>query len=230
LIEGYGVVNSSGDTALDKTLDAATSVLGVFTPGFGDFIYKRMQYEKSKEKWDEVGELPRKKSGATWAGGEVDIPAFFGLKRSRQDLSSGQSWALKDGLKNAAQAGNDLTRELNTNFNLTDDDKQNVLDKFVKAQDKKVGAYKELHSLVDSYKTLYGDNFVDAFYSEVKNLRGVDKKNIDNVINNVYEPFVFKPSNKVLQETRPGIPYAEFIEVNKALQGNLIEDPKKKDD
>jgi hypothetical protein len=33
-----------------------------------------------------------------------------------------------------------------------------------------------------------------------------------------------------LQETRPGIPYAEFIEVNKALQGNLIEDPKKKDD
>lgn len=230
LIEGYGVVTSSGDTALDKTLDATKSVVGVFTPGFVDFILKNREYEKSKEKWGEVGELPRKKSGATWAGGEVDMPAFFGLKRSRQDLSSGQAWALKDGLKNAAQAGNNLTRELNTNFNLTDDDKEAVLKDYIKAQDKKIGAYKELHSLVDSYKTLYGDNFVDAFYNETRKLKGVDKKNIDNVINNVYEPFVFKPSTKVLKETRPGIPYEQFINIDRSLRGTSIEQPKKKDD
>ena len=105
-----------------------------------------------------------------------------------------------------------------------------MLKDYIKAQDKKIGAYKELHSLVDSYKTLYGDNFVDAFYNETRKLKGVDKKNIDNVINNVYEPFVFKPSTKVLKETRPGIPYEQFINIDRSLRGTSIEQPKKKDD
>jgi len=224
LLDGVDRLRSD-DPVYKKVIAAGEYAIGPFVPGFATAINKSYQYSKSKEKADQFGGEPRKKGGASTIAGEQDLLAGIGFKRQRFDITNSVKNSLKSPLKRASTAGRDLTYELNNNYNLTEEDKPAIEELYLDAQRNKLGAYQELKSLTDSYKSLFGADYVSKFQKAIK-LSGIpdgQAKHINNASSNIFEPYLFKPSENITLESRPALPWGYFNDVFTELGGSAIE-------
>ena len=229
LLEGVDKLRSD-DPVYKKIVAAGEYAIGPFTPGFITQYNKANEYSKAKEKTEQFGGEPRKKGGASTIPGETDLLANIGLKRQRFDITNSVKYALKSPLKRANTAGRDLTYELNTNYNLMEGDVPEIKKLYMGAQKDKLDAYQELKSLTDSYKSLLGPKYGTAFQQALK-LSGIPEnqfKHVNNASSNIFEPYLFTPSDNITYESQPVLPWDYFNEVYTTLGGSSIEKQKTK--
>ena len=97
---------------------------------------------------------------------------------------------------------------------------------YLDSQEYKLGAYQELRSLTDAYKELLGADYGEDFYAAL-NLAGYSSeqiKDINNASNNIFEPYLFKPSENITFQSRPQIPWSYFNKVYRGLAGTTVEE------
>lgn len=193
-------------------------VIDVFTPGIVDFIQKRLEYERSMEKVGD-GVFPRgeaiKRGYATFKEGEVDAPAFIGLKRQRLDLTAGTRFNINPILKEIQQAGSQLEYEL-TDPNLTDPARVNEL--YEDAQKRKLKASQKLKSILDEYKTVYGDSFETELFRGLSMDGAFDvNRNTTNSIaeslGNMFVPYDLKPKPGYEMLSQAPIDYDALMQI-----------------
>ncbi|MDA7674498.1 hypothetical protein N8704_01305 [bacterium] len=224
LKQGYDKMTSN-DPVYRKAVLAGEAILKPFVPGFVTNINKALDYSKSKAKADEFGGEARKKGGSTLIPGEVDFLSSIGLKRERFDITNSVKYALKSPLIRSSGAGKDLTYELNTNYNLTEEDIPDIKQMYLDSQEYKLGAFQELKSLTDSYKEILGPDFGNEFYKAI-DLAGFNPKqreDITSAARNTFQPYTFSPSKNITYESRPALPWDFFDAVNRELGGTKVE-------
>ena len=225
LLTGYDRLTSD-DPVYRKAIYAAEALLKPIEPGAYTQYKKSREYDKAKAKAEQFGGEARKKGGSTFIPGEVDLLANIGLKRQRFDITNSVKYALKSPLNRAKRAGSDLTYELNSNYNLMAEDIPDIEQMYLDSQEYKLGAYQELRSLTDSYKEVLGADYGEDFYAAL-DLAGYSSeqiKDINNASNNIFEPYLFKPSENITFQSRPQIPWGYFNKVYRGLAGTKVEE------
>ena len=213
---------------------AIEPLTGLFTPGIVTELTKRMEYEKSLEK--NQGQYAEKAGLYSWPEGDVDTPAFFGFKEQRLDLTAGTNFAVRPILYEIEGAGSGLN-ELLRDPNLTEEDSEEVVRRYVNAQKERLGGYQKLNSLLNDYKALYGDTYKEDLENAITlNQMGVLNKKLDNHLTNgmytdpstgkmvgYFEPFVLRKTDMQTRLRSP-IPFEKLDNIYKALSGTTIEE------
>jgi hypothetical protein len=121
-------------TLMDYTLDLAD-------PGWGRFIEKYQNYKNSG----------MTKSYNTINPGDVDLPAFLGVRRQRTDLSNAVRFNLNPKFAEIDQASRRMKRFLD-NPNLTDPDE--IYEEYKDSQKSRLDSFKDLRSMIELYKDI----------------------------------------------------------------------------
>lgn len=234
------ITSLSGDRFKDEQDPQENIIRGLeplttlFTPGIITELTKRMEYEKSLEK--NQGLYAEKTGLYNWPEGDVDVPAFFGLKDQRLDLTAGTNFAVRPVLYEIEGAGSSLN-ELLRDPNLTQEDSPEIARRYMNAQKEKLGGYQKLNSLIRDYKVLYGDTFESDFQNAITlNQMGALNPNLDNHIQNAlyedpdtgemvgyFEPYVL-PQTDMQTRLRSPIPFDTLINIYDKLNGTTIEE------
>lgn len=215
----FGAV-AAGD--VQRLKEVVSPAIDVFTPGFLDFINRRLEYENSLDKYSPLGLDPRKKGGATFIKEEVDIPAALGLKRQRMDLTAGTNFAIKPALARIKKAGDSFEKEINRDPNLTDS--EYLFDRFKFAQKDRAKGFQQLKSVLESYQDLYGD----SFYKELD--RGItmggaykgkkqDYNLFASALQNSFIPYELNETNVARLLTLPPLEREKYYSLFRNLNG-----------
>lgn len=206
----------------------------LFTPGILTEVTKRMEYEKSLEK--NQGQYAEKAGLYNWPEGDVDVPAFFGLKDQRLDLTAGTNFAVRPILYEIEGAGSGLN-ELLRDPNLTEEDSEEVVRRYVNAQKERLGGYQKLNSLLNDYKALYGDTYKEDIENAITlDQMGVLNKKLDNHLTNgmytdpntgkmvgYFEPYLLRKTDMQTRLRSP-IPWKTLESIYDNLNGTTIEE------
>lgn len=217
----------------DQVIAALEPLTGLFTPAILTEITKRQEYDKSLQK--NQGEYAEKAGLYNWPEGEVDTPAFFGMKRQRLDLTAGTNFAVRPLLQEIDGVGNTL-KELLRNPNLTQEDVPEIRSRYMNAQKQRLGGYEKLRSLLQDYKTLYGDGYEQELQKGITlDQMGQLSANMDNHLNNAmyvdprtgedvgyFEPFVLRRQDIQGRMNTP-IPWDDLSNIYNTLNGTTIE-------
>lgn len=123
-----------GRSIMDFTVD-------FLDPGWGRFIEKYQNYKNSG----------MTKSYNTINPGDVDLPAFLGVRRQRTDLSNAVRFNLNPKFAEIDQANKRMRRYLD-NPNITDPDE--IYEEYKDSQRARLDAFKDLRSMVELYKDI----------------------------------------------------------------------------
>ena len=202
-------------------------LIDVFTPGFVTLINKRLEYEKS------LNEKGKKKSGAYFTEGEVDLAASLGLKRDRLDITAGTQFNINPLIQEINTAGSELEYNLRSDPNyarglFSGQDSSVVTNDFLKAQDKRLAGYQKLTSLMEDYSAIYGDDVFGSVVESLtdkgrKSLRGDTGTVINNALDNFFDPYQLK-EKYYFEDMEIPIDYDEIFSIYDDLQGSGILD------
>lgn len=237
---------------------ALEPLFDVLTPGIVDLANRRAEYnkyiiEKQRQKGEDVntnllvdygitledapeGMVVEKKGYAAFPEGEVDGLAAMGIKRQRLDLTAGTPFAVKPLLSEIENVGQSLNEKLRSPV-ISEDDKEDLVRRYITAQKQRLIGYEKLKALVDNYKTLYGDEFEDIFFNSMykkgaQPLTGSQESFLADVLyknkktgenTGYFTPYQFKLTDEQ-KMNELNIPIERFDEIYKALNGNMIED------
>lgn len=182
-LDGYKELTSEREEALPAVLGSEKlgtvlkHVAKPFTPGFVDFLMKRMDYASNKEAaalknrtmggHPEVGVLsdygytmddsPKYLSEYSREG---SIAAALGIRPQRLDITAGMRRQLLPIIKDIEGSKKDVTYLLN-NPNLTNP--KEIVDTFIKSQEKRLGDFQELRNITQAYdEVLSSSHLKDA--------------------------------------------------------------------
>jgi len=110
-------------------------------PGWGKFFEKYQNYKNSG----------MTKSYNTINPGDVDLPAFLGVRRQRTDLSNAVRFNLNPKFAEIDQASRRMKRFLD-NPNLTDPDE--IYEEYKDSQKSRLDSFKDLRSMIELYKDI----------------------------------------------------------------------------
>lgn len=218
----------------EQIIKALEPLTTLFTPGIVTEFTKRMEYEKSLEK--NQGQYAEKAGLYNWPEGDVDVPAFFGLKDQRLDITAGTNFALRPVLYEIEQTGSGIT-ELLRDPNLTQEDSPEIVRQYMNAQKQRLGGYQKLNSLLRDYQAIYGDTFEDDLQNAITlDQMGVLSPTLDNHLQNAlykdpttgemigyFEPFAL-PETDIQKRLRSPIPFDTLTDIYNSLDGTTIEE------
>lgn len=251
-------------TAIDGIADALSPMSTLITPGFVDLLNRRADYNKSIAQKQELAGQPSSRSLAQRAGlslrdappgiypeksflaqfpeGEVDLPASFGMKRQRLDLTAGMNFAVNPLLGEIKGAGSGLY-DLLKKSNLMQEDQDKIVSEYVDAQRQTLKGYEKLRALMKNYQSLFGDSFYEELDKGLtlkgdKTTSGLDEEIISNslAINpftgkdvGYFQPFVLK--DRDIYETKgTPIPWQRLDDIYFNLEGAAIDSIVEEDD
>ena len=198
------------------------------------FINRRLEYEKSLAK--NQGQFAEKdKSYAKFAEGEVDLPAFFGLRRQEHDITASTPYAINALVGEINNAGSRLKEKLQEET-LTQDDRQELLRRFMVANKERLIGYEKLQAVLEDYEALYGDDFENKLERgiSVKGSKDIPSKTFEHIGNALYfnpqtgtrtgffEPFEFD-NQDIFKIQQLQIPVDEFNNITRNLRGTAID-------
>tara|TARA_R100000742_G_C4279238_1_gene103327 strand:+ start:1916 stop:5698 length:3783 start_codon:yes stop_codon:yes gene_type:complete len=207
-------------------LGSIVAALGsTITPGTIDFILKRKKFYDSQEKLGEGREVNQ--YGFTIAPGEVDFPAFFGLRRQKLNLSQGLGYNTGEHIKNMRKSKSIFSNKIR-DFSVSDPDK--VYDAYKKSQIEKLKHNQRLRTTVRAYKALGMDegDMYRALIKEGALSPQVARDEFEEIIladKNKFRPDIIDPSLIRYSElgSKTPIPIDKIMELNKKLQNLKID-------
>ncbi len=224
LIDGKRIQKEGGPTLTGQAKAAISPIVKVITPKFMDLAFKRAEYEKSLEKYGDYAIKPN--SLATWPEGEVDLPATFGIKKQRMDLTAGTRYAINPVISAIDGASSKLNKYIKSNPNLNVDDVDNLTKLYEETQLGRASEYERLKAILENYQTLYGDRyneFMDKGLSVDggKEISSTTENHMSNALQSYFEPYEMPKTDmqKVLQSP---IPYELFDEIYRDYEGAYI--------
>ena len=234
-------------TTMGKIQKAVGIAVDPFKPGVLNFLEKRRNYEQTKAGTSKIisplfgdfGEGKNLPEGVTPSsftisgydqtfGGDVGLPAFFGVRNQRLDMTAGLKYALDPSLRKIKGADAGFVRTISDPTLYSEADADTIFDAYKDSQRQRLGGFQELKALTDNYRSLFGEDYAREIVKGLK-LRGKKDisddvwKNLNLASSNYYIPTF--PSFGVSQRrTNAPIPRERIIELYQALQGNRIED------
>lgn len=256
-LEPSMITKSMIDLVNGKTYEDETSLMGKiqkgvktaidpFVPGVASYLEKRYNYEQSKKdsmkivspfagNFGDGANLPEGITPSSFTisgydqtfGGDVGIPAFFGVRNQRLDMTAGIQYALNPTIgkiKNSDRSFYDFIR----NQALTPEDSPEIYKEYKDTQKKRLNGFQELKALSDNYRTLFGDNYAGEIAKGItmRGKKGVDR-DVWNYLNmaasNYFAPSM--PDFGIAQRaSRAPIPYNDISKLYFRLNGTKIEE------
>ena len=201
-------------------------LIELFTPGAWNQIVKYNQYTSSKEKQDLVNQDPYKKGYSTFYSGEVDVPAAFGLRRQRADITASIPFAIEPNIADIRGLPGKMTNKI-SDPSITDPEE--VYNVFYDSQKSKIKSMEKIRNLMKTYKTLLGDNYLnDVGYGlsrmGSKPIDSTTREIVGQADNNVYSPFVYNLTPAIMQLSRTPIPVDKMNELVQKYNGTVLEE------
>lgn len=234
-------------TMMGKIQKAAAIAVDPFVPGVANYLKKRYQYEQTKADSSKIvspfvfdfGEGKNLPEGITPAsftisgydqtfGGDVGLPAFFGVRNQRLDLTGGMKFAINPTLTKIRNSDRKVQQLIADPTLYSDADADTLYNAYVDTQRQRLSGFQELKSLADSYRALFGDDFSKEIVKGMK-LRGEKKvpedvfRNLNLASSNYFIPSLpqFGPSERM---TFAPIPYQRIFKLRDILDGTQIEE------
>ena len=198
-------------------------LLSTFTPGTVDFFVKRQKFLESREARGEGQEVNQYGFGIN--PGEVDFPAFFGIKRQKANLSDSFSFATNKPIGDMRRAKSRFTNKIR-DYSVTNPDE--IYDAYKESQKNKLKHAQRLRGLVKAYRTL-GMDEADMYTSLTKDglLEGREDEFKDIIFadQNIFMADEIPEQSILLGEieTRKKIPYNRIYELYSNLTGKEID-------
>ena len=198
-------------------------LLSTFTPGTVDFFVRRQKFLESKEARGEGEEVNQYGFGIN--PGEVDFPAFFGIKRQKANLSDSFSFATNKPIGDMRRAKSRFTNKIR-DYSVTNPDE--IYDAYKESQQNKLKHAQRLRGLVKAYRTL-GMDEADMYESLTKGglLEGREDEFKDVIFadQNIFMADEIPEQSILLGEieTRKKIPYNRIYELYSNLTGKEID-------
>jgi hypothetical protein len=237
-----GANYSNEPSIMGKIQNGLNIALGPVTPGVANFLKKRYNYEQTKAdankfvspfigNFGDGGNLPEgigpgdfTISGSDQAfGGDVGIPAFFGLRNQRLDLTARVNSAINPSINKIDRSGNIFTEALK-DVNLS---QREIYDAYVKSQQQRIAGYQELKSINDSFESLFGDDYVPEmikalrFRNPAADIPEQKLEFLTNARTNTFQAGV--PDYRRAQSySGVQIPYENILNFYRALNGTKI--------
>jgi len=234
-------------TTMGKIQKAASIAIDPFKPGVLNFLEKRRNYEQTKAGSSKIispffgdfGEGKNLPEGVTPSsftisgydqtfGGDVGLPAFFGVRNQRLDMTAGLKYALDPSLRKIKGADTGFIRTISDPTLYTEADSDTIFDAYKNSQIQRLAGFQELKALTDNYRALFGEDYAREMVKGLK-LRGKKTisddvwKNLNLAASNYYTPTY--PSFGISQRrTNVPIPRDRILKLYQALQGNRIEE------
>ena len=220
-LEAY---RGKGAVADESALAPITRVLlSTFTPGTVDFFVKRQKFLESREARGEGQEVNQYGFGIN--PGEVDFPAFFGIKRQKANLSDSFSFATNKPIGDMRRAKSRFTNKIR-DYSVTNPDE--IYDAYKESQQNKLKHAQRLRGLVKAYRTL-GMDEADMYTSLTKDglLEGREDEFKDIIFadQNIFMADEIPEQSILLGEVETGkkIPYDRIYELYSNLTGKEID-------
>jgi hypothetical protein len=241
LVDGKTYSNEPG--IMGKIQNGLSIAVGPLTPGVANFLNKRKAYEQTKgDTWKLVSPLMGDFSDsenlpegigpgdftisgyAQTFGGEVGIPAFFGLRNQRLDLTARAKYALQPSINKINNSSRIFTDGLKP-INAT---KREIYDAYVKSQRQRLNGFQELKSINDSFGALFGEDYGREMVKALKFRTGdpVSKQTADllnDTRQNIFRPGVPDYGRAEYYSGAP-IPYDSILAFFKHINGTKIEE------
>ena len=198
-------------------------LLSTFTPGTVDFFVRRQKFLESKEARGEGEEVNQYGFGIN--PGEVDFPAFFGIKRQKANLSDSFSFATNKPIGDMRRAKSRFTNKIR-DYSVTNPDE--IYDAYKESQQNKLKHAQRLRGLVKAYRTL-GMDEADMYESLTKGglLEGREDEFKDVIFadQNIFMADEIPEQSILLGEVETGkkIPYNRIYELYSNLTGKEID-------
>ena len=198
-------------------------LLSTFTPGTVDFFVRRQKFLESKEARGEGEEVNQYGFGIN--PGEVDFPAFFGIKRQKANLSDSFSFATNKPIGDMRRAKSRFTNKIR-DYSVTNPDE--IYDAYKESQQNKLKHAQRLRGLVKAYRTL-GMDEADMYESLTKGglLEGREDEFKDVIFadQNIFMADEIPEQSILLGEVETGkkIPYDRIYELYSNLTGKEID-------
>ena len=198
----------------------------LFTPGFLNQYLKYNKYQNSKSKQDLINQDPYKKGYSTFYSGEVDLPAAFGLRRQRADITASIPFAIDPNITDIRGLPGKMTNKI-SDPSITDPEE--VYNVFYDSQQSKIKSMEKIRNLMKTYKSLLGDNYLaEVGYGLSKmGSRTIDsttREIVGQADNNVYSPFVYNLTPAITQLSRTPIPMDKMNELVQKYNGTVLEE------
>lgn len=256
-LEPSMITKSFMDLVDGKTYEDETSLMGKiqkglktaidpFVPGVASYLQKRYNYEQSKKdsmkivspfvgSFGDGANLPEGITPSSFTisgydqmfGGDVGIPAFFGVRNQRLDMTAGIQYALNPTLGKIRNSDNSFY-DFIRNQALTEEDIPEIYKAYKDTQRKRLGAFQELKALSDNYRTLFGNQYAGEIAKGIT-MRG--KKDVADdtwgylnmAASNYFAPSM--PDFGIAQRaSRAPIPYTDINKLYFRLDGTKIEE------
>tara|TARA_R100000322_G_scaffold162546_1_gene125371 strand:+ start:47 stop:3610 length:3564 start_codon:yes stop_codon:yes gene_type:complete len=198
-------------------------LLSTFTPGTVDFFVRRQKFLESREARGEGQEVNQYGFGIN--PGEVDFPAFFGIKRQKANLSDSFSFATNKPIGDMRRAKSRFTNKIR-DYSVTNPDE--IYDAYKESQQNKLKHAQRLRGLVKAYRTL-GMDEADMYTSLTKDglLEGREDEFKDIIFadQNIFMADEIPEQSILLGEVETGkkIPYNRIYELYSNLTGKEID-------
>ena len=238
---------SNEPTMMGKLQKAAGIAIDPFKPGVMSFLNKRMQYEQTKAGTNKIvsplfGEfgdgknLPEGVTPSSFTisgydqtfGGDVGLPAFFGVRNQRLDLTAGLEYALNPTIGMINSSDKKFQQLIRDPSLYSESDEKQIFNAYLDGQKLRLKGFQELKALSDNYRTLFGDDYAKEIAKGMK-LRGKKKVSPD-----VFKYLNYAASNRYLptfpdfgvseRRSAAPIPRQKIREAYRALSGNKIEE------
>ena len=245
LVNGRNYQNEP--TTMGKIQKALGIAFDPLKPGVLNFLEKRRNYEQTKAGSSKIispffgdfGEGKNLPEGVTPSsftisgydqtfGGDVGLPAFFGVRNQRLDMTAGLKYALDPSLRKIKGADTGFIRTISDPTLYSEADSDTIFDAYRNSQLQRLAGFQELKALTDNYRSLFGEDYAREIVKGLK-LRGKKTisddvwKNLNLAASNYYTPTY--PSFGISQRrTNVPIPRDRILKLYQALQGNRIEE------
>tara|TARA_A100001391_G_scaffold121645_2_gene82966 strand:+ start:354 stop:3896 length:3543 start_codon:yes stop_codon:yes gene_type:complete len=215
------IVKSSNNQPLTPTEQVIEKVIkqvgGALTPGTVRFILKRMEYEQQKDvAQDPDGEIVPNRYGYSMPKGEVDLLAFLGIKRGRQDFTESYRNNMRPILQAYERADAPFIKTVTDRRGASSED---VIKSYEESQNIRRRQAQRVKAMADAYYDLGMDmNEVSRAMTKdgILGDKSGDLDKIFNIMDNIFIPSNIPPLAEL--QRMPGgsgtqLPYNELLAI-----------------
>jgi hypothetical protein len=193
--------------------DGLSKLVNVLDPGVIRFFNKRADYEKSG----------MTKNLSTIVEGDVDLPAFLGLRRQRADFTAGVPFNLNSALGKIKYADKRYNKFIQ---NPNVDDPEEIMSEFKEIQKGRLEGFQDLKGMLELYKQLgydTSDILKDYTVGERKRkMNSEEVRYVESAQQNKFIPTLPRETLGTYLNKTP-IPMNEMIDLYKKLDGSEID-------
>jgi len=191
--------------AMGVTQKALKTAIGPFIPGIYNSLKRRYDYEQTKAgatkfispfvgdfDFENNANYPEGMKAGRYAstlsgaeekfGGDVGIPAFFGVRNQRLDLTAGIEYNLNSALRKVRDSDRIYNRFISDPSLYGESDSRAIFEKYRDSQKKKLKGMQELKAMADGYRNIFGEDYTKEI---LKGLRfrnyNIDDATLDNL-------------------------------------------------